>query len=80
MSDVYTDVIEGYLIASIKVKHKNIKFCNWIFVNMNNFSAGWMVHLWHVLDPEGSLPELGVRAEAKRGILRIRKNFQSEPH
>ena len=64
MSAVYQDVIEGYLIASIKVHSVKVTFL--IYLNLMKLypdkiptiSAGRLVHLRQFPDLERRLPEL----------------------
>ena len=69
MSAVYQDVIEGYLIASVKVcssTSNEIQWTHWNFIwnvqpNETLCSACWLVHLWQFADTQGSVLELSWR-------------------
>ena len=65
MSAVYQDVIEGYLIASVKVcssTSNEIQWTHWNFIwnvqsNETLCPACWLVHLWQSADTQGSILE-----------------------
>ena len=69
MSAVYQDVIEGYLIASVKVcssTSNEIQWTHWNFIwnvqsNETLCPACWLVHLWQSADTQGSILELSRR-------------------
>ena len=62
VEDVYTDVIEGYTIATIKV---NAEFKAMNAPQISPSSVSWLVLLWKLLDLEGFCSELPERQQKR---------------